>query len=510
MHSIYSLRAGRGFLAGLALLCLSFAADPAAAQTAGGFGGGIAGGGLGGFGGGLGGGAGGGAAAGGAAGAAGGAAGAAGGAGGAGGAAAGIVIDAQGVVRPVFSPDKTGALARKQREAFASRTLPQDLNAHSACRKVSLTALERACEEYADKKENVPSDMHFLAGLQRIDYVFVDPEKHDVVIAGPAEGYAFDSAGRAVGVSTGRPPIRLDDLLVALRTLERASGTMGCSIDATQSGLASLNSYLSQTSGALPPEQAVAKFKKLPEVVGMQNVRIFGVPAESHFAKAVVEADYKMKLLSIGLDQAPVKGFKSHLALVGPGENAMQRWWFAPLYEAFVKSDDSLAFAFNGQRVQLMAQEELVSADGRRSDAPFTHISSRKFAKQFTDRYQEIAAVSPMYAELQNLFDLAVLAALLKKERLSQRAGWKMELFLDPARAAVATQHVPRQVESVSNYKVANGNLYVAQVAGGVTIDPWQMLTNAEYQRDSGGKLAGERQSALGGHASSDHVWWWD
>ncbi len=69
--------------------------------------------------------------------------------------------------------------------------------------------------------------MQYLAGLQRIDYVFVFPEAHDIVIAGPAEGFAEDGAGRTVGLTTGRPPLRLDDLMVALRAVKRGDD-VGC------------------------------------------------------------------------------------------------------------------------------------------------------------------------------------------------------------------------------------------------------------------------------------------
>jgi hypothetical protein len=479
----------------LAVLAVSFALlnhRPLAAQLAGGLGGGVggAGGGVGGGGGGVGGGLGGGGAA--------------------GGGAAGIVVDAQGVVRQVFLKDTTGRLDRKRREELAAKSLPRDVNVYSSLRKVSLSRLEAACEAYAQDQKHVPTDMQFLAGLQRIDYVFVDPEEHELVIAGPAEGYLIDAAGRAIGNTTGRPPLRLDDLLVALRSLNRQSGAIGCSIDPTDENLARLKIYLAQDSGAIAPAQAKAKFARLGEVLGMQNVRVFGVPADSHFAEVLVEADIHMKRLSIGVDRTPLKGFKSHLALVGRGENTMQRWWFTPLYDAFTKSDDGLAFQFRGQRVQLLSQEELVSDSGKRSDAPFAHVSTQKYSKQFTERFPDLAAVTPAFAELQNLFDLAVLAALMQKERLPERIGWRMTLFLDAERAALVKQNVPRQVESVSSYKTIGQSLYVAQVGGGVTIDPFRMLRETEFRDDSGSKLSAMRVDAIARETNADHPWWWD
>ena len=89
---------------------------------------------------------------------------------------------------------------------------------------------------------------------------------------------------------------------------------------------------------------------------------------------------------------------------------------------------------------------------------------------------QELAAATPVYAELQSLFDLTVLAALVKREQLAKKVGWKMELFLDGERATIVKRNVPHQVPSVSNYKVLQGQTFVAQVSGGVVIDPWALL----------------------------------
>lgn len=498
----------RSLLALLAVSLLALDPNPLSAQFAGGMGGGMGGrmggmgmggmgmgGGMGGMGGGMGG-------------MGGGMGGMGGGMGGGG--VSGIMVDAKGVVHPVFLKDTNGRLDKKRRSELAAKSLPRDVNVFSPLRKVSLSRLEAACEPFANENKHVPTDMQFLAGLQRIDYVFVDPNERDLVIAGPAEGYLIDAAGRAVGNSTGRPPLRLDDLLVALRALNLRSGTIGCSIDPTEENLAKFKAFVARDSGAISPDQAKTKFARLGEVLGMQNVSVFGVPPDSHFAEILVEADIRMKRLSIGADRTPLRGFKSHLALVGRGENTMQRWWFTPLYDAFTRSDDGLAFQFSGQRVQLMSQEELISDAGKRTNAPFSHVSTQKYSKQFTARFPELAVVTPAFAELQSLFDLAILAALMQKEGLPEKIGWPMALFLDAQRASLVKQNVPKQVQSISKFKTMGQSLYVAQVGGGVTIDPVQMLQEAEFRDDSGAKLGTMRADEIAREKSDEHPWWWD
>ena len=423
-----------------------------------------------------------------------------------GGQVSGIRIDAEGVVTPVFVGRQTQLLSAKRREAAARSELSADVNRPSDLRKVSLPQLEAAYKEYAERDEAPPAEMQFLAGLQRIDYLFVFPETNDIVIAGPAEGFATDPAGRAVGVTTGRPPLRLDDLIVALRALEQG-GEIGCSIDPQPENLAAVNQFVARNSSPATPSVIEGRFARMAKILGMQDVRVFGVPAETHFAEVLVEADYRMKLTSVGLERPPVRGFRSHLDMIQPGGNSLQRWWLAPLYDPFETNDERTAYRFTGQRVQLMSQDEFLGPGGKRSDAPFTRVTTQAFAKLFTEKYPELADTVPIFAELQNLFDLAVLAALLKRERLPEQAGWMMDQFVDPERAKVPEGNPPRTVATVVNYRKANRGLIVGLIGGGVTLDPVETLRSLKFEVNAENRLDGIRTAAGPPEA---HLWWWD
>ncbi|MFQ5731226.1 MAG: DUF1598 domain-containing protein [Planctomycetaceae bacterium] len=426
------------------------------------------------------------------------------------GAAGGIMIDAKGIVSPVFSKLRSDKLQRLRVEARARKSLAADLNASSKLRKVSLVQLEKACEEYAKTKKHVPLDIQYLAGLQRIDYVFVYPEAGDIVIAGPAEGFAPDDTGRVVGVSTGKPPLRVDDLVLALRAM-RGRGEIGCSIDPIAENLKALTQYLRRNS--TPASRAVAKsrYGVMARILGMQNIRVWGVPAESHFGQMLVEADYRMKRISMGVDRAGVRGFRTHLSMLRPKGNSMQRWWFTPLYDAFLTTKDGNAFQLAGPRAQLLSQEELPTPGGGRVDAAVTRLSTQAYAKHFTMKFPQLAEKIPAFAELRNLFDLSIVAALLKTKGLSRKAGWKMSLFLDERRATIVKGHAPKQVHSIFNTRSAGRRVVLGLIGGGVVIKPIQTAESIEFKTVTRGELI-EHRAAVAEKKTRPkaHPWWWD
>lgn len=422
----------------------------------------------------------------------------------------GIFIDANGVVSPVFAKTNRVAL-RKQRSAAADRnSVTGEIDRISPLRKVSLVRLEAVCEDYVKNGEPIPDDVFHLAGVQRIDYVFVYPESNDLVIAGPAEGFIPDSVGRMVGRESGRPPLRLDDLVTVLRALENRSGVIGCSIDPVPENLARLKRYLAANSTAATPRAIRQRFQQMTQILGLQTIRVMGIPPESHLAGMLVEADYRMKRISLGLEVPGVRGLRSHLSMLGTNGNTMQRWWCAPLYDAFTVTDDATAFQFAGQRVQMMSQDEHVDSSGRRTAAPFTRVSTERFAKLFTDKFPELAEKSAVFAELQNAFDLAVMAALLNQEQLPDRVGWPMRFFLDRTKLSFDGGAIPTHVQTLANAKLIRGRAVVGLLGGGVEIEPIGTLHSIRQTIDSTGALRETHDLAMRQGDLQSTNWWWD
>ncbi len=425
---------------------------------------------------------------------------------------AGIDIDVDGVMRMHQFADRSGQLT-KTRIAEAYRTLPRDLSRSSSLRKVSLNRLEAAVAERIKAGQSPTETMLYLAGLQRIQYVFVYPETGDIVVAGPAEGWASDLSGRVRGITSGAPVIELQDLVVALRAFPPAGGetpVIRCSIDPTKEGLANMQQFLVRLGARATPNQTRFIVDGLRKSLGLQNVTIGGVPADTHFASVLVEADYRMKLIGIGLERTSVR-MKSYVDLASPASvsrNAMQRWYFVPNYECLRVADDELAMELVGKSVKLVGADEMVGADGTRVNAGRVDGAGKKFVNGFTDKYEEIAKAVPVYAQLRNLIDMSVAAAYIQRQDFYSQVGWSMDLFGNEDAFSVQTGKAPRQVETAVS-AVWRGNRLMTPIGGGVNIQPRLAMNESNLLKDEQGTIKKQHEAITLDHLK-DGQWWWD
>ncbi len=426
--------------------------------------------------------------------------------------AAGVVIDASGVLRTQRVAD-AGLSVAKRRAAAAS--LPADLRTRSPLRKVALSRLEAEVARSAATGAAVPDDVAKLAGLTRLQYVFIYPGDGngpgEVVIAGPAEAWIADGTGRVVGVETGAPTLLLEDLAVAVRAFRPGQPTdqaLGCSIDPTQEGLAALQGHLRKL-GRINPQASVDQIVAgMRQALGPQMIRIDGVSPASHFAQVMVEADYRMKLIGIGMERPPVK-MSTWIELASSSSvaaNALQRWYFVPDYQCLRVSEDDLAIELVGRGVKLVGADEVVLPDGRRMSADRADRASKTFTDTFTKKYAEIAARSPVYAQLRSLVDLAVAAAYLQQHDAYGRTGWSASGLLDESVCPVEQLVPPSQVEPAV-HAVWKGSRLLTPIGGGVTLEPRRALDPPNLIMDEEGTVGRAHAAATSLPAGR---WWWD
>ncbi len=424
---------------------------------------------------------------------------------------AGVVVDAEGVLRMNVVHDPGGRLTRQRIQA-ALQALAPDVAAESPLRKISLNRLQKAIETQLDKTGRLTNEMLYLAGLTRVTNVFFYPDSGDIVIAGPAEGWAEDLTGRVRGVKSGRPVVELQDLVVALRAYHPNSDKtplVGCSIDPTQKGLAAMQNFLRSIRPT--PRDAKRIAAGLRSSLGLQTVTVLGIPPETHLAQVLVEADYRMKLIGIGLEKPPVK-MRSYIDVAKPSQvsrNAMQRWYFVPNYECVRVSEDQLAMQLEGQGVKLVGEDEVVAADGARQVAPgMTNRASQVFVQAFTKKYPELAAKIPVYAQLRNAIDLLVVAAFIRQQDYYGQANWYAETLMDEEKVKCKNFNAPKQVATAVNI-VWKGGTLMTPVGGGVTIHAEQALASANLLKDEQDKV-NQRRRAIKLGDLKEGQWWWD
>jgi hypothetical protein len=230
-------------------------------------------------------------------------------------------------------------------------------------------------------------------------------------------------------------------------------------------------------------------------------------------ARVLVEADYHMKLIGMGLEEG-VLGVESYLATVplGPSSPAppmnVLRWWFTLNYDAVATTREGLAFEIRGPGVRVLSENELLTARGERVHTGASDELTARFAADFTRHFDDLAKKYPIYAELRNIFDLAIVVALFEEHGLYDRAGWLAAGMFDPRRIRVTPVDPPREVESVVNHRVAGGRHILVGVSGGVSIDPSSLVrADALVQDDYGALQENQRPLPADLHRAA---WWWD
>lgn len=428
--------------------------------------------------------------------------------------ASGVMVDADGVLRRQMVADPTGQLTRTRIEQSVSR-LEGDLTKTSELRKISLTRLERVLAEKLAAGSDADDTMRNLAGLTRIEYVFTYPESGDIVIAGPAEPWAEDLAGRKRGVETGRPVIELQDLVTALRAFgptsaKNNSPLLYCSIDPTPEGLSRMQQFLMQFGRQATPNDTQFIVDQLREKMGLQIITVGGIPATTHFAQVMVEADYRMKLIGINLERPPVR-LKSYVDRANPAavaRNAMERWYFVPDYQCVKVADDSLSMQIVGQGVKLVGENEVVSQHGGRATSGAVNRASQTFTQAFTKMYPELAEKAPVYAQLRNCVDMAIAAAFMQQNDLYSQVGWAMETFGSEQAFPVETYNAPQQVATAVN-AIWKGRTLMTPIGGGVEMRPTEALKSGNLLHDDEGTLATQREQ-VDLSTLADDQWWWD
>lgn len=409
--------------------------------------------------------------------------------------------------------DRSMTRLNQAAELAKSANPNRDVRAESQLRMVSLPRLERQIRHLVRNGGAITEDLRTIAGITQIKYLFVFPETQDIVIAGPAGNWKIEGTGRAMSVAAGRPTLNLDDLVTLTRTFTGGDGSFMCTINPKPDHVVAVQQFVNANQQSLSARTVANFTKEVEQRLGLQNVVVQGIAGDSRIASVIVDADYRMKEIGIGKRKGP-KGMKSYFDLLtrseqrGSGSMDALRWWMAVGYDHINMAPNGKVFEFAGNPVRCLSENELVRNDGTRKSTGKADRANTKFAELFTKHLPELAEQDPVFADLQNIFDLALVSALIHTQGLAEQTGWKADAFV--ARSGFQTRpvDVPGELMTAAAYRVYRSGSIVIQVAGGVQVDLSELLDDASRLKTVE-DLAGQSMQAT--PVGQDvNRWWWD
>lgn len=241
------------------------------------------------------------------------------------------------------------------------------------------------------------------------------------------------------------PLLRLDEFAVAYRNVKQSDQRPACTINPRPEMLAKLlpiSTRIAQARNLRTVESLLREFEQIAR--SDQDVVVFGVDAETHFANVMVDADYHLKSVSNGSDEikgvtsltdivlAKVKKQITQKGAVAMPLKSYNRFWFNPGAVRYRENEDT--FILTKCPVTLRTEEEAVTVQGERTGLGKADPCAKEFADAFTKNYRRIAESDERYRELDNLYRFVALADVILSEGTRRGATEVVERLLGDVR----------------------------------------------------------------------------
>ena len=407
--------------------------------------------------------------------------------------------------------DKFAASVESSKDGYADEDSSDSANNGAKAgmvRSISLPRLETAL--MARQAAGLPPtpEMLALAGLDRIQYIMIYPDSHDVVLVGTFQDEYGPEAQH-----------RLSDLAVLFDAATNGNGQMVCSITPREKNLAATQAFLKESATrALKPGERQSWLDTIRSKMGRQDIEFSGVDPRTHVAQVLIAADYHMKLVGMGLEPG-VDGVESYLSSVEVAEDGtlppmnVLRWWFTLRDAAVTTNGDQTTFAIPDRLVRVQSENEMLSERGARIHTGASEPLNRRFAASFTENYDLLAGKYQIYADLRHVFETSVAASLIVDQRLEKDAGWQPTLLANPELWLSHDQPAAREVESVVAHRVIDRRHVIAGISGGVDLAPRRDLQQPKTAGDVAQleKVRTAKQPEDDRHKSPATAirWWW-
>ena len=410
----------------------------------------------------------------------------------------GVEINANGVLdveRETLSQDARQKLVEKLNGAGA------DLK-QVGLRMISLNGLEAAMAKAVENGTELPLEVQYMAGLQRIEYIIQSPETNDIILAGPGEAFKANEQGNIVGARSGMPVLHLQDFLIAMRNADNARRESGItvSIDPTPEGIkniqkmfSKLNTFNSNLAG------------QAEKAMGPQDIKLTGIPKDSRYARTLVSADFKMKRLSMGLQKTP--SYMPSLIQMAQAKDTRfrqmaPRFWMECDYQPVAVSEDGSVWQLRGQGVKTLTEEQYVDQNGNKQAKGVENKLAQQWASSMTENFDKLSKDEPVFRELRNLMDMSVVAAIIKQDNLVDKLDMNLPGILGQQMVSTPIWNVPLQVPTQCSF-VKLSKSWLVTASGGVDVDSFAVAEKTETVPSLG------KMIALASKRSADN-WWWN
>lgn len=361
----------------------------------------------------------------------------------------------------------------------------------------------------------LPDEFEHICGLTVVSGYVIDNESNDMILFGR--------------VDPQRPPLHMEDLAVALRNAWLKYATVrgntryyadpGCSIDPDPIVIQELQTAANAISQGKVEEDVLKNWDSVCS--RPQAVRTMGIPATTHFANVLVDADYFMKRLVDGSESLGLESFTSLLdmtlaqakeEILADGRTtipveSMNRFWFYPGQNRY--AEDTGIVEIEKCPVILLTEQEHLARDKIAGTGRVNPLA-QKFADSFSTRYNQIAEKKPIYYELEGLFRTVALAKIAKY----RNAGVDLDYLLN--QFPLSQADVRPTLPGISNLKqfehrwdLPNGykilQLWLPSCGG---VDIGINVTASNFVHDQTGRLHKVRRALLSARSSPQALYW--
>lgn len=401
--------------------------------------------------------------------------------------------------------DAKGQMTRRQNDVsmpdWRSGMAQAQWRAGAGLRTLSLKQLDAALGLTTARGLPPTAQMRQLAGITHIEFIAIDKDNHDILVAGPASNAAGDENG-----------FLLEDLRTLASLMTNRTAPLGCSLDPNNQGILEAQKFLSDPGvvarlGRAPHSVA----EQLKAKVGPHSVNVFGIDPRSSTALALVDVDEHMKRVGLGLSSTvpKIKSYFDHLDRKGAAPTqSLIRWWFSYNNSPIDVNASGDLFQLPKQVVAVMSEQQWVDAQGKRQATGANDEAADAFAAEMTEKLGALRATQPAYARLQGIFELGLTLqlAIEATEQPSLKEWFPNLCYRTPE--SNANRQAPTSVEGVTAWDRLRNGTVVAVISGGVMFEPAAIAKNVKSQAPS--HISRPASLDLAKHSASQTQWWWD